>query len=65
MASKKHNFPPPDAPDCVLCHDSGFNKHCGKWNFCGCVRGYIEKTKDPGAAAAMNFALGKLEGKTK
>ncbi len=65
MVDRSHHFPPPDAPDCTLCADSGFNKWTGRWDFCGCEAGNRERLKDPFAASSMNFALGKLEGKTK
>jgi len=65
MASRQHNFPPPDAPDCTLCRDEGFNNHTGQWAFCLCPAGQAAKKKDPSACDDMNFSLKKMEDHTK
>jgi hypothetical protein len=65
MASHRiPNFPPKDAPRCILCADSGLHRHIGEWAFCLCPAGIERRAADPGLADESNAMLRSLEKRT-
>jgi len=63
MVDRSHHFPPPDAPDCTICGDSGLYNWLGVWYVCGDPHTEGKREELQKQADGANEAFARLERK--